>query len=208
MTIDELLKALNIAEEHLETARQYINSYLDGQYVPKSRFNEVNEEKKTVEGQLVERDKQLKELKKIKGDNEAFQSKIKELEEANKKAAADTAEQMKQLKIDSAIKVALADKAHDADIVANLFDKTKLILGEDGKITGLDEQLKTLQAEKAFLFKSQEPPKQTYEPKGGQNVDASNPFTKENWNMTKQGQLLRDNPEQARAYAAAAGVKI
>ena len=40
--------------------------------------------------------------------------------------------------------------------MAGLIDKTKLILSEDGKITGLDEQVKSLEENKAFLFKSEE----------------------------------------------------
>ena len=37
-----------------------------------------------------------------------------------------------------------------------LFDKSKLILGDDGKVTGLEEQLKGIQESKAFLFKTDE----------------------------------------------------
>ena len=35
-----------------------------------------------------------------------------------------------------------------------------------------------------------------------------NPFAKETFNLTEQGKLYRENPEQARALAAAAGVTI
>lgn len=35
-----------------------------------------------------------------------------------------------------------------------------------------------------------------------------NPFAKETWNMTEQGKMFRENPEQARQLAAAAGVKL
>ena len=45
-------------------------------------------------------------------------------------------------------------------------------------------------------------------PEGGDNGGNINPFAKETYNLTKQGELLRTNPEQAKAMAAAAGVAI
>jgi len=41
------------------------------------------------------------------------------------------------------------------DLVAGLVDKSKLILSEDGKVTGIEEQLKTLKETKSFLFKQE-----------------------------------------------------
>ena len=38
-------------------------------------------------------------------------------------------------------------------------DRKKLILGDDGKVTGLDEQIKSLKESKPFLFKQEEQPK-------------------------------------------------
>ena len=202
MTLQELIKALNVTDE--EAATTAIKNYLDGQYVTKARFNEVNESKKSLETQLTERDNQLKELKKV--DADALKDKIKELEEANKAAKAQAVEQLNQLKIDSAIKIAIGDKTHDADMVASLFDKSKLILGEDGKITGLDEQLNQLKADKAFLFKQVEKPK-PYDPVAGTDPAVNNPFAKDTWNMTEQGKMLRENPEQAARLKAAANGK-
>ncbi|MGI6302244.1 MAG: phage scaffolding protein [Verrucomicrobiota bacterium] len=55
----------------------------------------------------------------------------------------------------NAIKLAIAGKVHDEGLVTSLFDKSKLILSEDGKIAGLDEQLKNLNDTKKFLFKEE-----------------------------------------------------
>lgn len=43
MTIEELLETLGIVKDKQAEARKSINAFLDGAYVPKSRFNEVNE---------------------------------------------------------------------------------------------------------------------------------------------------------------------
>lgn len=206
MTIEEFVKSLGVPEDKEAAAVTAAKKYLDGDYVPKARFNEVNESKKGLETQLTERDKQLEALKKNSGDSEALKSQIKELQKANETAKAESEAKIKELQFTNAIKLAVADKAQDTDIVSSLFDKEKLILSEDGKVTGLDEQLKTLMESKPFLFKGQTKP--NYNPAAGGNPNTKNPFAKDTFNLTEQGKMFRDNPEQARAMAAEAGVKI
>lgn len=92
------------------------------------------------------------------------------------------------------------------DIVASLIDKTKLIVSDDGTVAGLDEQINPLKQSKPFLFKETNP-NQQYEPSTGGNP-VNNPFTKEHFNLTEQGKLLREHPKQARALAQAAGITI
>ncbi len=175
-------------------------------YVTKERFNEVNEAKKDLEGQVSERDKQLETIKKSTGDIEGLKTKIEELQTANKTSATEYETKLKDLQFSNAIKLAIADKAQDVDLVAGLFDKSKLILGDDGKITGLDEQVKTLQESKSFLFKTAANP--GYKPNGGDGGSVKNPFAKESFNLTEQGKILKENPAQAKALAAEAGVTI
>jgi len=206
MNIEELLRQLGIAEEQMETARDHVENFLDGAYIPKSRFNEVNEKNKDLSAQIADRDKQLTTLKKAVGDNEQLKAQIEELQKANKeqKEAADA--RFKDLQMDSAIKLALGDSAQDLDIVSGLIKRDAIVLGEDGKVSGLKEQVETLMKEKPFLFKQEKP--NPYQPHGGTGPQVDNPFAKETFNLTKQGQMLRKNPEQAREMAAAAGVKI
>ena len=176
-------------------------------YVTKERFNEVNEAKKALETQVAERDTQLETLKKSAGDVEGLKTKIEELQTANKTTTTDYETKLKELQITNAIKLAIADKAQDVDLVAGLFDKSKLILSGNGKITGLDEQVKTLQEGKAFLFKPAAG-KPGYVPAAGAGSAGKNPFVKESFNLTEQGKLLKENPDQAKALAAEAGVNI
>lgn len=208
MDLNELLTKLGIADEKKTAAEKTIKEYLNGSYVTKSRFNEVNEEKNTAKTTIAERDKQLEQLKNAKGDVEGLKAKIKELQETNTadKKAAD--EKFKAMQLSNAIKLAITDKAQDVDIVSGLIDRKKLILGEDGKVTGLDEQVKALMKDKAFLFKTEDKKPPKYDPNGGGGDPIKNPFAKETLNMTQQGKLLRENPEQAKAMAAAAGVEL
>lgn len=206
MTTEELLKKLGIADDKKTDAAAAVKEFLDGAYVPKSRFNEVNEEKNSLKTSLADRDKQLDGLKKSAGDNETLKQQIKDLQEKNKAAAAEYEAKMKDLRMNTAIQLAVSKDAQDTDIVAGRIDKSKLILGEDGKITGLDEQVKALKESKGFLFK-QGSPGGGYQPKGGGDPQR-NPFAKDSFNLTEQGKMFRENPEQARAMASAAGVNI
>ena len=54
------------------------------------------------------------------------------------------------------IKMAISSTAQDSDLVAGLVDRNKLILGEDGKVAGLEEQVKALKESKPFLFKQEQ----------------------------------------------------
>jgi predicted RNase H-like nuclease (RuvC/YqgF family) len=208
MTIEEFVaQKLGIAEDQRPAAVTALKGYLDGEFVTKARFNEVNEEKKTLTGQIADRDKQLDTLKNSKGDMESLKKQIKQLQDANTAQKTEAEAKMKELQFNNAIKLAVADKAQDVDIVSGLFDKEKLILGQDGKVAGLDEQLNALVESKPFLFKNDgKPPK--YDPAGGAGNLGKNPFAKDSFNLTEQGKLLRESPEQARSLAAAAGVTI
>ena len=208
MTMQELLQKLGVTDDNIASATQHVNEFLDGQYVTKSRFNEVNVEKKTLEEAIKERDKQLKTLKDSEGNVDDLKEQIKKLQVENKENALKAEADMKALKLSTAIKLAIGDTAQDVDLVANLVDTSKLILSDDGKVTGLDEQLKSLKNEKSFLFKLDGDPKYKYEPKKGDGAPKVNPFSKESFNLTQQADLIRNHPEQAKVLAGQAGVAI
>lgn len=155
---------LGLTEEQAAKAEAESKRELET-YVPKTRFDEVNNQKKDLEKTVKERDIEINDLKSKTGDNEALKKQIEDLQADNQKKDTEYQTQLKDLQISNAIKLAIADKAQDADLVSGLFDKSKLILNEDGKITGLDEQLKGLQEGKPFLFKAQE--KQEENPPSG-----------------------------------------
>lgn len=150
----EEFTALGIAEDLAEKAAAASAEELKG-FVPKSRFDEVNEEKKNLQTAKKKAEDDLEELKKSAGDNADLQKQISDLQNAAKQKDTEYAEQIKAMKLANAIRLGITD-AQDADLVAGLVDQTKLILGDDGKLTGLDEQLKTLRESKPFLFKPKE----------------------------------------------------
>lgn len=133
--------ALGISEELAKKAAEASKKELEG-FIPKSRFDEVNEAKKTLEEDVKARDKQLEELKKSNGDNETLQGQIKKLQDSNKAEKERYESELKSLKIANAVKLAVNGKVHDEDLVAGLIDKEKLVIDENGGIIGLEEQVK------------------------------------------------------------------
>ena len=142
----EALIALGLTPEQ---ADKVIEGY--GTTIPKSRFDEVNTSKKQLETDLASRDKQLEALKKV--DATGLKAKITELQQENTDAKEKYEKELKETQLSGAIKLALAGKVHDSDIATSLIDKALIELDTEGKVTkGLDEQLKTLQESKPFLF--------------------------------------------------------
>lgn len=166
----EQAKALGLNEEVAKKVADASQEELKT-YIPKHRFDEVNEENKNLKATVKENTTQLEILKKSAGDNAELQKQIQTLQDDNQKKDQDYQTALKDLRVTNAIKLAIAGKVHDEDLAASQFDKSKLILSEDGKITGLDEQLKTLSDTKKFLFKEEQKPADP-DPKPGFKVGA------------------------------------
>lgn len=209
MTIEEYIKSLNLADEVKAKAVENLKKMISDNYVEKTKFDEATTAKANLETQIKERDKQLETLKKTTGDKEKLESTIKQLQEENKSSKTKYEQDLKNLRIDSAVKLKLSNTAQDVDIVASLIDKTKLIVSDDGTVTGLDEQINPLKTSKPFLFKDVKLQKnKNYEPAGGNGGNTVNPFKKETFNMTEQGRLFKENPALAKSLAQEAGVSI
>lgn len=210
--LKNLLEKHGVSEEVVQSVVAAAEEKLKD-FVPKHRFDEVNEAKKQLAEQLAERDNQLSQLKKAAGDNEELRKKIEALQNENKEREKEYQERLRDMMITTAIKLAVAGDAHDPDLVASLIDKSKIEVDEQGNIkAGLDDQLKALREMKSFLFvqKQADPqgkfkgmsPADGREPaKGG----IKNPWSKEHFNLTEQGRILRENPELAEQLKAQAG---
>lgn len=160
MKLKEQLVQMGLTEE---LAQKVIDDVVDGNFIPKSRFNEVNEENKTLKQSVADRDKQLEDLKKSSGDNAELKKQIEDLQRQNadQKKAHDA--EMNQLRLDNAVEAALAAAgAKNTKAVRSLFDTGKLKLGLDGKVAGLDEQLAAVQKSDPYLFAEKQPAGQIF----------------------------------------------
>lgn len=143
--------ATKIAEQSAEELKDYI---------PKSRFDEVNEAKKNAESLVKERDKQLEDVKKASGDNEELKKQIEQLQEDNKAAKQKYDADIKKMQIDNAVTSALKDAGakNVTALMALLKDIDKAELAEDGTVKGLAEQIQELQKSESYLFNTKTEP--------------------------------------------------
>ena len=195
--------------EGLGLEKEVINQIMDenGKDINKAKgdFEDLKSQLATATETIKERDKQIEKLKEV--DGEKLKEEITKLQKLNKEAEKKYLDDLKELKLNNAIKLAIHDKVFNEDMAAGLFDKSKLILADDGKVIGIDEQLEGIKKDNAFLFKTGEI-KNNYNPSAGAGANANNPFAKETFNLTEQGKLFKENPEQARVLASEAGYKL
>lgn len=152
MTKEKLLE-WGLTEEQATKVMEGLN----GSFVTKARFNEVNAELTAAKNTIKERDTQLETLKKASGDTKALQDQITQLQADNKKKDEDHAAELKNLKISNAVELALtgAKAKNNTAVKALLVDFIgKAELAEDGTVKGLDDEVKKLVEDKdtAFLF--------------------------------------------------------
>jgi len=202
--LKELLKKAGLDESKVDSLVGDVNKELPKHFVPKAQYNDQAEQRKKLESDLAERDKQLEGLKKSSGDSEALKQQIEALQGENKAAKEKYESEMKELSLSTAVKLALAGKVHDPDIVTGLLDKTKIELDDAGGIKGgLDDQIKALQTSKAFLFvpekgeekpqfRGTKPPEGSPEEKGGSGEDLIGA------KLGKQSAVGNTNLEEAR----------
>lgn len=172
--------------------------------VPKAEFNTLNDTKKDLEKQIGERDKQLKDLQdKVKG-NEELEKTIKELQDVNKVTKETYEAKLKDLKIETAIQAKLTDAKHPELLIGKI-DKSKLSLSEDGsQVFGIDEQITALKETYKDLFTTDIKGKGDPFNKDKTPPGIKNPWSKEHFNLTEQGRLLKEDPDLAKQLRASA----
>lgn len=136
-----------------------------GQYVDKGKFDAAQTELSGLRDQLKAAGETIDGLKKL--DAEGLK---KAAQEWKDKYAADTAALQEKIKAqakDAAVRLAVAkENVHDEAITMAALDLGKVIVAEDGAVSGLSEQVAALREQKPFLFRTGEK-KQGYNPAGG-----------------------------------------
>lgn len=163
------LVELGVDEGLIEGILKIHADTLDGNYVTKSRFNEINEENKTLRETVTERDTQIEELSKVDGDK--LQETITQLQSDNEAKEIEYQAELKRLKVKHAAERQINEaKALDLTSVLAHFDLSEADLNDDGTVQGLKDKLELLNEEKPFLFEKEEPkePIDPPKPKGAQ----------------------------------------
>lgn len=174
--IKRILKEMGLSDEQIQ---KFIDDAIKDKFIPKHRMDEVNEKNKQLTEDISSRDKQIKELSKFEGDNQALKTRIEELEKANKDKDEQNKQAIQKLRIDNAVNNALNGKVQEGynDIVQGLIDKSLIILKDDGTISGLDEQIEKIKKDKSLLFVEDKPGDKKDGPNGpnGWSIKGDNP---------------------------------
>lgn len=152
MTKEKLLE-WGLTEEQATKVMEGLN----GSFVTKTRFNEVNTELTKAKATIMERDGQLETLKQASGDTKALQDQITQLQADNAQQKKTHEAEIKALKIGNTVDMALSTaKAKNNTAVKALLAAflEKAELADDGTVKGLDDEIGKLVkgADTAFLF--------------------------------------------------------
>lgn len=184
----------------MESAMKDINTEFPKNAVPKETYNDVS-------GQLKTANATIKTLKDNNADSESLQKTIKDHEITIEKLQSDAKEELETLKFNHALENAL-NKAGSKSVKATkaLLDMNSL-KGSKNVDSDVETQIKALRESDPYLFNDVDPGG-TGGSKGNGSKSGkppvNNPWSKESFNLTEQGKLLKEQPELAKQYQASA----
>ena len=172
-------------------------------YIALDTYNTTKAEMEVYKTNANTLNETIKNLEKEVGLSETLKLQIEDY----KTKMEDKDNQIKKIRYDSKLEVEL-NKANARSIKAlrAMLEMDKIVLNEEGNIEGLIEQIDALKESDGYLFNDE-----ATTPKGlgggkatPRNKITKNPFSKEHFNITKQCELIKENPvlaEQLRNLA-------
>lgn len=176
----------------------------EGEYVSKAKYETIASEKQNLETQISTLNTTITTLKNGNKDNEDLQTTIKNLNKdiENLKLESEKTTKAYALK-EQLTKAGVQDPDY---LIYKHGGIEKFNFDKDNKPIGVEESIKSYKEDKSMthLFTQQQKP--PYNPNGGGDPALKNPWSKDHFNLTEQGRLIRENTAQAKELAAAAGV--
>jgi predicted DNA-binding protein (UPF0278 family) len=135
-----------------------IKKELGVQFIPKAKFNEVNEELKAQKEQVSKNETTIKELQDKAKTSEEKDKIIETLKKDNETFKSETEKRIlnTQKRASLMMKLSTEVDASVVDLVANLVN-LEGVKYENDKITNYDEVIKSIKEERATLFKTEQP---------------------------------------------------
>ncbi|KIN80780.1 phage scaffolding protein [Clostridium botulinum] len=183
--------------EELQTKYKDVDLVDSKQYITKDKFDALDEQLKNANTTITD-------LKKSNKDNGELQTKVTDYEIKVKDYEKKIQDMQFNYALEGALKGANVRNIKAVKALLNL-ENVKL----DGEnVLGLSEQIEALQKSDSYLFAEEQKPKFSgVEPTDGSKVPQGyNPWKKESFNLTDQGKIFKENPEQAKQLMAQAGV--
>ncbi|WP_424571934.1 phage scaffolding protein [Weissella soli] len=185
----EDLKKLGLNDEQVKEVMALKGEAIKAEQAKQqATIDEITAERDSLNEQIAQRDTDIKALKKASGANEELSSKLSDLQakyDADTKALSET---LATTKLNSAISEALGKtSARDPQDLKAFLNMDDIKLEEDGSIAGLNDQIKTLQESKAYLFN--EGTQASYNPAGGsassQSTNLAEAMKSKDFNFTE-----------------------
>lgn len=185
--------------EELQTKYKDIDLVDSSSYIAKDKFDTLDEQFKNANTTIAD-------LKKNNKDNETLQTRVGEYETKVKEYEKQIKDMQFNYALEGALKGANVRNTKAVKALLNL-ENVKL----DGEnLLGLKEQLDSLKESDSYLFAEEQQTKFSgIKPADGSKPPQGyNPWKKDSFNLTDQGKIFKENPEQAKQLMAEAGVNI
>ena len=145
------LKEILESKEDSEKIEKDIVEKIKQEYVKKADYDAVVTAKKALEGQMAQRDNDIKALKESAKDNKDLQKQYADLQQKYKKDTENLQKQYENSRKESAIEVAIMQaKGRNVKAIKPFLDMEKIKLKEDGTLEGLD--LESVKKAEPYLF--------------------------------------------------------
>lgn len=182
----------------IDSLLKEINEQFPKNTVLKSEFDILNEQIKTANNTI-------KDLEKSNKNNEDLQAKIKNYETKISELEANAALKTKEYSLKEKLsKLGVTDSDY---IIYKHGGIDKFSFDEKGTPIGVEDTIAPYRESMPYIFNS-DSQRIVYKPQRGKFDVSINPFAKDTFNITKQGELFRENPAMAKELAAQAGVNI
>ncbi|MGQ5708820.1 phage scaffolding protein [Lactobacillus sp. PSON] len=157
------LKELGLTDEQINQVMDLNGKDINSVKEEVSTLTTANENFKS---QIAERDKDLKNLRSQVKDNEDLSNQFKELQGKYKNDTTKLTNELNQTKLNNAVDRKLsANNVRNVKAVKALLNMDSVKLDDNGNLSGLDDQIKTIKQSDSYLFN--EGTKQNYEPSNG-----------------------------------------
>lgn len=158
MGLKEILKEQGLTDDQITKVTEEMGKakiYTTSLENADERYSKLKSKKEDLDEQVKTANNTIKDLKKNNADNEELQATIRQHEDTIKTLKIDSDTKIKNLSLDNAINAALSTaKAKYPDLISGKFDRSKLVVNEDGTVTGVEEQFKTIQETYKDMFES------------------------------------------------------
>lgn len=150
MKKEQFLK-LGFTDEMAYKAMDILREELKG-YIPKSRFDQVNEVKKDLEKRLSSLEARIEEADSIMFTHQELEKILQDFWRNSSALKTEQEEMMKDVLIRIAFRTKVVNTGY-ADLLTGKLDKSKLTVAPDGTLTGIEEQLAEMQKVYEGMFR-------------------------------------------------------